>query len=181
MPLNAHRQSGTTLLEVLIAAIIIGIGLLGIASLQVKALQASSNADYRAVATDYAWSLADRIRANLKADNDYVKSFSGCPTANNVPTCFAVPGGNPISASANCSPSDIAAADMEEIFCGNNGINSRLPGGTLSVTCTDAITTDADACSEGSQMTITITWDVRNDVFGSGKDRIILPVISGAP
>ncbi len=173
--------SGTTLVEVLVAAIIIGIGLLGIASLLTKSMQASMSAENRATAIDIAWSLADRIRANLKADNDYVKSFSSCPTSANVPTCFAVPGGSPILASSNCSPSNIAAADLEEVYCGNNGIRNRLPGGALTVSCTDIDTTDSDACSEGSQMTITITWDVRNDVFGTGKDRIIMPVIPGAP
>jgi len=69
---NRLQQRGTTLVEVLVAAIIIGIGLLGIASLQVKSMQASTNAELRARATDLAWALADRMRTNLQADNDYI-------------------------------------------------------------------------------------------------------------
>ncbi|MCG8125908.1 MAG: prepilin-type N-terminal cleavage/methylation domain-containing protein, partial [Candidatus Thiodiazotropha endolucinida] len=41
-----------TLIEVLVAAVIIGVGLLGVASLQITALQGASNADYRSRATD---------------------------------------------------------------------------------------------------------------------------------
>ncbi|MCW4245707.1 MAG: type IV pilus modification protein PilV, partial [Candidatus Thiodiazotropha taylori] len=54
-----------TLIEVLIAAVIIGVGLLGVASLQITALQGASNADYRSRATDLTAALADRMRANL--------------------------------------------------------------------------------------------------------------------
>ncbi|WP_419653319.1 type IV pilus modification protein PilV [Thiolapillus sp.] len=75
---SIHSQRGTTLVEVLIAAVIVGIGLLGIASLQVKALQASTDAEYRAKATDIAWALADRMRANLASNtsngNHYIST-----------------------------------------------------------------------------------------------------------
>ncbi len=176
-----RRQAGTTLIEALIAAVVIGIGLLGIASLLVKSMQASTLAEHRAVATDLAWSLADRIRANLKADNSYLVSLNSCPTGASVPTCFATPGSS-LAAGASCSAADVAAADLEEIFCAfDTGIRRRLPDGRLSVTCNDLDTTDADACTAGSQIDITITWAVRDDLFGSGTDRIIMPVITGAP
>ena len=58
-------NKGTTLLEVLIAAVILGIGLLGIAALQMTSMQGSANAEYRGRASDLAWSLIDRMRANL--------------------------------------------------------------------------------------------------------------------
>ncbi len=195
MPMNIispHRQCGATLVEVLIAAIIIGIGLLGIASLQVKALQGSTNAEFRAKATDLAWALADRIRANLTADNSYLannnyntdpeNTISSCPTGAAVPDCTMIPGGSEI-AEGSCSASDIAAEDIEEIFCGADfGIDDQLPGGTLQLTCTDIDTTDSDACTEGSEMTITITWQTRDDPFGAGDntDRIVMPFIPGA-
>lgn len=183
-PMTTRYYQGTSLVEVLIAAVIIGIGLLGIASLQVKALQGSTEAEFRAKATDLAWALADRIRTNLNADNSYVTAtISACPTPSAGTPCSMIPGTTPITA-GSCTPVDVAADDLENIFCAANaGIDSRLPGGTLQVTCTDNDVTDADACSPGSQMDITIAWQTRDDPFGAGDntDRIIMPIIPGAP
>ncbi|MCW4254661.1 MAG: prepilin-type N-terminal cleavage/methylation domain-containing protein, partial [Candidatus Thiodiazotropha taylori] len=51
-PIPNTKCRGMTLIEVLVAAVIIGVGLLGVASLQITALQGASNADYRSRATD---------------------------------------------------------------------------------------------------------------------------------
>lgn len=186
MFVNKHSQRGATLIEAMIAAVIIGVGLLGIASLQTKAMQGSTEAEYRAKATDLAWTLADRIRANMPADNRYITTapISSCPTPNsggNV--CVQTPGGAAIASGA-CSSNDLADSDIQNLFCGSNtGIKDRLPGGTLDISCTDNNATDGDACSPGSQMTITITWLTRTDPFGNNDytDQIVMPVIPGAP
>jgi type IV pilus assembly protein PilV len=181
-----YSQRGATLVEVLIASVIIGVGLLGIASLQSKALQGSTEAEYRAKATDFAWTLADRIRANMPADNSYIttSAISSCPTPNaGGNTCTQIPGQTPVMSGA-CSSSDLAAEDIETLFCGADfGIRDRLPGSTLEITCADNLTTDADACSPGSQMTITVTWLTRSDPFKNNDftDRVVMPVIPGAP
>jgi len=181
-----QTQRGTTLIEALIAAVIIGVGLLSIASLQTKAMQGSTEAEYRAKATDLAWTLADRIRANMPADNRYLttSTITSCPTPNaggNV--CMQTPGGSAITA-GTCSANDMADGDIQSLFCGTDiGISDRLPGGTLNINCTDNLAGDGDACSPGSQMTITITWLTRSDPFGDDDftDQIVMPVIPGAP
>ena len=181
-----QTQRGTTLIEALIAAVIIGVGLLGIASLQSKAMQGSTEAEYRAKATDLAWTLADRIRANMPADNRYItaSTITSCPTPNaggNV--CIQTPGSAAVTQGA-CSSNDLADADIENLFCGTNiGISGNLPGGSLNVSCTDNLAGDGDVCSPGSQMTITISWLTRSDPFGDNDytDQIVMPVIPGAP
>jgi type IV pilus assembly protein PilV len=175
MMISSHRQEGTTLVEVLIAAIIIAIGLLGIATLQVKALQASTNAEHRANATDIAAALADRIRANLGGPpafkgnhKNYVTTISStaeCPTAN---SCASDNSG---TASA-CNPAAMADFDLNNIYCGLGGIDSKLPEGVLSITCDDP-------CDGSNNMHIRISWKVRNDVFGNEKDFIVLTFIPG--
>jgi len=177
-----RHQRGTTLVEVLVAAIIIGVGLLGIASLQVRSLQASTNAEARARAIDLAWELADRIRANADADEYYLTDgvLNNCD-AYDANACSAVPGGEGIEESA-CSKTDIANEDKLAILCDPaSGIRSVLADGTLEVTCADVDTTDGDDCSPGSQLTITIGWSVRDDVFGTGTDRVVMTVIPGDP
>ena len=60
-------QRGTTLIEVLIALIVLSIGLLGLALLQVTSVQSNHSAYYRSQATVLAHDLADRMRANRTA------------------------------------------------------------------------------------------------------------------
>ena len=58
------RQAGFTLVEVLVALVILAIGLLGLAGLQVTGLRGSSSAYMRSAAMIYANDMVDRIRAN---------------------------------------------------------------------------------------------------------------------
>lgn len=55
------------MIEVLIAVLILAIGLLGVAGVQVVSMQNTSNANLRTQATIYAQDMAERIRANGNA------------------------------------------------------------------------------------------------------------------
>ncbi len=59
-----RRVRGVTLIEVLVALVIIAVGLLGLAGLQVRGLSIQKDAHGRAIATQLALDLADRMRAN---------------------------------------------------------------------------------------------------------------------
>jgi type IV pilus assembly protein PilV len=72
MPLNCQRAGvGYTLVEVLVALTVMSIGLLGMATLQARALQASRAAALHAQAVTLAADLADRIRANRASADNY--------------------------------------------------------------------------------------------------------------
>jgi type IV pilus assembly protein PilV len=58
------RQGGFSLLEVLIAIVIMSFGLLGLVGLQMTAMKNNSSAHYRAQATLLAYDIVDRMRAN---------------------------------------------------------------------------------------------------------------------
>ena len=58
------HQSGMSLIEVMVAVLVLAVGLLGLASLQARALVWSDSSHYRSIAADLASDLADRIRAN---------------------------------------------------------------------------------------------------------------------
>lgn len=60
-------QSGATLIEVLIAIVVLSIGLLGLAGLQVTSIQSNYSAYYRSQATVLAYDYADRMRTNRTA------------------------------------------------------------------------------------------------------------------
>ena len=57
-------QRGATLVEVLVALLVLSIGLLGVAALQVSALQTNQGAHVRSQASVLAYDIADRMRAN---------------------------------------------------------------------------------------------------------------------
>ncbi len=87
MPITKHIGSadrnvnGFSLLEVLIALLVLSIGLLGLAGLQGTGLRYNHSAYLRSQATFQTYDMADRMRANLRGvqQGDY-NNVSGIPT-----------------------------------------------------------------------------------------------------
>lgn len=61
---RAQHQSGSTLVEVMIAVFILAVGLLGVAALQASALRNSGSALERSQAVIQTYSILDAMRAN---------------------------------------------------------------------------------------------------------------------
>ena len=75
-----RRQSGFSLIEVLIALVVLGIGLLGLALLQTMNLRYTQSAHQRTLAVNLASELLDTMRANRSLASIYVMnqaSFAG--------------------------------------------------------------------------------------------------------
>ena len=109
------RVGGFTLVEVLIALVILSIGMLGIAGLYVHSMQAGRTSVFRHHAVTLAGDIADRIRANPRAAAAY-----GLAGANNA----CVDGG------IDCTPAQMAAND---IFLWDQQATDALPNGTVTV------------------------------------------------
>ena len=62
-------QKGFTLIEVLISMLVLSIGLLGLAALQIASVKANHSAQYRTEATLATYDLIDRMRVNREAAN----------------------------------------------------------------------------------------------------------------
>lgn len=60
------RARGVTLIEVLVALVVLSIGVIGLAALQAQALQMNQGAYMRAQATNLAYDIADRMRTNRR-------------------------------------------------------------------------------------------------------------------
>ncbi len=58
------RQQGLSMIELLVAVLVLAIGVLGITALQMVSLQNNRGALYRAEAVQLAYDMMDRIRAN---------------------------------------------------------------------------------------------------------------------
>jgi type IV pilus assembly protein PilV len=71
-----NKNAGFTLVEVLIAMLVLAIGLLGLAALQINSLRNNQSAYNRTQATLLAYEMADRMRTNKFAKNAYVSTSS---------------------------------------------------------------------------------------------------------
>ena len=111
-----HKQRGITIIEVLIAMLILAIGLLGMASLQVRAVQDTTNSSFRSIAIYYANDMADRMRANKDAvaAGGYNVHTGGSDKSG---TCLAV---------AGCDSANMALHDKWEW---QQNIAAALPAG----------------------------------------------------
>lgn len=162
-------HNGFTLIEVLIAVVILSIGLLGMAGIQVQGLRGTTSSTLRSQATILANDIAERVRVNtpgidIAGDNTANIQYSQVNTAaidcgDNRPAtmCTAVAGNNnPVN---QCSSQQMATADIYTFACGlgdTAGVKNLLPGGSATITCTPA--GGAATCVPGSTMTVTVNW-----------------------
>ena len=58
------RQSGLTMIEILVALLVLAIGLLGVAGMQTVSMQQTQGADQRSTAVLHVQTMADEIRTN---------------------------------------------------------------------------------------------------------------------
>jgi type IV pilus modification protein PilV len=162
------RQSGISLIEVLIALVVIAFGLLGIAGLQTSAIAYNYRSYQYTQASTLAQNMADRMRANRQA---VLSSRYDLPEG--------IPPDEPAKGCANesCDPTQLAQWDLavwyESISADKDyddgkvppSLSSILPGGKASIICLDS------PCAAESARLVTVYWDVnRAGVSGYGCD-----------
>lgn len=81
MTFNARKQTGFSLIEVLIAALVMGVGLFGIVLMQTKSVQYSREAYLFSQATFLANDIAERMRSNVDLAESYVIGLDEVPTS----------------------------------------------------------------------------------------------------
>ncbi|MCU0755726.1 MAG: type IV pilus modification protein PilV [Xanthomonadales bacterium] len=83
--ISGQRQRGVSLLEVLIAVLILSFGLLGVAALQVRSLQGTQSSNFRSNAALLTHEIVDAIRANRSRAVDYrIALGSGEPSTEGI-------------------------------------------------------------------------------------------------
>jgi type IV pilus assembly protein PilV len=112
-----QHQTGAGMVEVLIALVISAFALLGLAGLQVSSMRYQKGANFRALSTQYAAEMADRIRANLTGARSAGAGAGGkynFPLENYTSSAPSAPSSNPCDGSnpAACDPAALAAQDL---------------------------------------------------------------------
>jgi type IV pilus assembly protein PilV len=85
-PIKRKSQRGTTLVETLVALVVLSVGLLGIAALQMTSLRNNRGAHLRSQAQVLAYDITDRMRANRNAAlaNAYVIALAAPATGSGI-------------------------------------------------------------------------------------------------
>lgn len=119
--------AGFTLLEVLIAIVVVAFGLLGLAGLQVFALRNNVSAAQRVTASALTADIVDRMKANYEGvvAGNYNGTTGAAYTGPAVSTCSELNGA--------CSPANLATTDL---FQWQQRVAATLPGGT-GIVCVD--------------------------------------------
>jgi len=163
-----RQQSGFSLIEVLVSALILAIGLVGVAGLQAVSLKNNQSTFMRSQAAALAYDLADRMRANVPGatagayDPSAAALSSGCNTV------------------SGCTPVALAAHDIAEW---NALIAAYLPLGQGFV-CIDSTPNDGTGTGNpqcdgtGTQFSVKIWWDDDRDgvmtVSATNNERIVI-------
>jgi type IV pilus assembly protein PilV len=144
------RSNGITMIEALVALVVISVGMLGVAGLYLASLQAGRSANLRVQAVNLASEMADRIRANRNAKGAYVLAAGTLPSA---VTC---------SGTTDCTPASLAQSD-QNIWV--TAIRAALPG-VPNANGAIAFTDNPGATPE--RYDITISWrEAGSDVDSS--------------
>lgn len=143
MPSKAY-QRGVSLLEVLIAVLVLSIGLLGLAALQTQALKNAESSLQRTQATILAYAMLDALRANRNAavDGSY-----------NTPLSCAVPE----------ATGTLANHDRRYWF---QSLKDTL--GNHATTC------GAIHCNNDGTCTITVQWNEERATGGQNNQSIAI-------
>ena len=138
-----RRNKGFTLLEILVALLVLSIGLLGLAGLQTFSLRNNHSALLRSQAVVLAYDALDRMRANRDQAMLGAGSVYNSAPPSSAPNC-----------SSNCSSADLAKYDLvtwtEEV--------ARLPAGQgqISIDANNKATVEVEWSDNRDNNTLTI-------------------------
>jgi type IV pilus assembly protein PilV len=138
--MNKSKQHGFTLIEVLVTLVIMAVGLLGLAGMQVTSLKNNESAYQRSQAAQMAYDMLDRMRVNSAgvANGDYNDIDVTAPTT--YTNCLKT------DTTSTCNSTGMADYDDGDW---HTQLADLLPLGTGSVA----------GAGTGSVFTIQVFWD----------------------
>lgn len=145
-------QSGVSLIEALVAMLVLALGVLGLLGIQLNSMSNNQNASYRIVASKLADDIFERMKANpigLDLTGNILAAGTGTSAyalAGNW-TTVAAPAVN--CRSASCTPQQQAAFDLWDW---QSRVQSTLPGGNA---------TTFIAPGDANQLGVMVSWRLR--------------------
>jgi len=153
-------QSGFTLIEVLIAALILSVSMLGVLSMQFIGLKGTHQSVMKQQAIGVVQNAMERMAANRSAvlDGQYVFNSADVNCATLRPACSAL----------SCTAEQIALLDRLILVCGNEAIDGSRTGGLRIENADDIVSLSSGSlniacrpdCALGD-VTVTVGWTKR--------------------
>lgn len=150
---QGRHQRGISMVESLVALVVLSVGMLGIAGLYISSLKAGRSALVRTQAVALATDISDRIRANRRGLAAYgTTQYAGNPK---LQDCIG----------KDCTP---AALAQEDLFLWLDLMKNLMPGGTKgTVIFTDNATPAPDT------YTVTVAWRESGDTADSTVTMVV--------
>jgi type IV pilus assembly protein PilV len=146
------RRRGSTMIEVMVAILILAFGMMGMLGMFLNSLKISSGSIYRNSATQHAYMMADIMRANVTNLQNY---FS--PTATATSACFT---------SSGCTTTQIPNTEYK---VWQTQLAGLLPAGQGKV-CRDSVASNSSSrptnnmasfmtCDNTGELVVKVCWD----------------------
>lgn len=167
------KIQGLSLIEVLITIVISSIGLMGLLSLQMQSLRATSDTGNRSHAIWLQADMINRIKANMGAKASYVTTNDNICIPQKGEDAASTPeipikqcssyytGSNSVPSATDCTAEELAAWDLFEVSCGlpqdddiRGSAISYLPDSEFEIKC------QTSACEI---VYVSLTWKARVD------------------
>lgn len=146
---SRSSQRGVSLIEVLVAMVVLSFGIISFAGLQTVAIKYGKMAQYRTVASQLASDYADRIRANAAfaaaGNYGYVQNYAALAAPLPLPVCAA-----PV-----CTPTELRDIDLTQW---RNVARAALPGGSLFAQQDNAVLAGAGAIGAAEAPVVLDFW-----------------------
>jgi len=146
-----NKAGGFSLIEVLVALVVLSIGMLGIAALHIDGVRTGYSALQRTHAVNLAADMADRIRANPGGNYDV-----GAGPAGTEPTVVCADT-NAAEAPGDCNPDQMATYDVWEWRSALDPTTATgLPGGAGQI--------DLDTATDPDSHIVTVSWQDKGQI-----------------
>jgi type IV pilus assembly protein PilV len=143
---DGHRQAGVSLLESLVALLVLALGVLGMLGVQLKSLADNQSATHRAMAVRLAEDLFERIKANPQGLGSIdISAYS----ANGSWATLATPPASSQCIGSACSASQQATFD---VWRWQRSVQQTLPGGNATTFVSP---------SDPEQLGVMLAWRLR--------------------
>ena len=156
-----YQQNGIGLTEVLIAMMLLGVGVIGFAGLQVRAIGATNDASFRMQAMSIARDVSERLLINNSAAALAIYK-PATPVAWTSTTANSALCNGPAAANT-CTPAQMAAYDMSNI--------AAIATATLGPTAQVVVRT----CEGRTNNCIYVSWNATTATVGAAAPNCVQP------